>query len=175
MRQRAPLSSAVRLPAMQLNLRELMVLMGLAAIFCVCFLIEPDWNVTEAHRLCDGKSTQVFDSMAACAIGQQPGCTCMRPVNPWAYAFWLVALSLIGIAASVFLRSDFLPAAAPLIVALAAGGTCALFLLSRRESYDEEAWLIGKVVVAVYIAFVMVVFALARSARNWNRTSRTAT
>jgi hypothetical protein len=172
MRQRAPLSSAVRLPAMQLNLRELMVLMGLAAIFCVCFLIEPDWNVTEAHRLCDGKSTQVFDSMAACAIGQQPGCTCMRPVNPWAYAFWLVALSLIGIAASVFLRSDFLPAAAPLIVALAAGGTCALFLLSRRESYDEEAWLIGKVVVAVYIAFVMVVFALARSARHWTFTMR---
>jgi hypothetical protein len=156
---------------MQLNLRELMVLVGLAAVFCVCFLIEPDWNVTEAHRLCDGERTQVFDSMAACAIGQQPGCTCIRPVNPWAYAFWLVALSLIGIAASVWLRSDFLPVAAPLIVALAAGGVFALFLLSHRKSLDEEAWLIGKFVVAVYIAFVMVVFALARSARHWTFTS----
>ena len=154
---------------MQLSLRELVVLVGLAAIFCVCFLIEPDWHVTEAHRLCDGERTELFDSMAACAIGQQPGCTCMRPENPWAYAFWLAALSLIGIAASVLLRSDFLPGVALLIVALAAAGSCALFLLSRRESFDEEAWLIWKVVVAVYIAFVMIVFALARSARHWTR------
>ena len=131
---------------MQLGLRELVVLVGIAAIFCVCFLVEPDWHVTEAHRLCDGERTQVFDSMAACAIGQAPGCTCLRPVNPWAYA-----------------------------VALAAAGACALFLLSRRESFDEEAWLIGKVVVAVYIAFVMVVFALARSARHWTLTRRTET
>jgi len=165
----------VRLPAMKLGLRELVVLVGLAAIFCVCFLVEPDWHVTEAHRLCDGERTQVFDSMAACAIGQAPGCTCLRPVNPWAYAFWLAVLSLIGIAASVLLRSDFLPAAALLIVALAAAGACALFLLSRRESFDEEAWLIGKVVAAVYIAFVMVVFALARSVRHWTITRRTAT
>ena len=160
---------------MQLSLRELVVLVGLAAIFCVCFLVEPDWHVTEAHRLCNGESTRVFDSMAACGIGQQAGCTCMRPVNPWAYAFWLAVLSLIGIAASVLLRSDFLPAAALLIVALAAAGACALFLLSRRESFDEEAWLIGKVVAAVYIAFVMVVFALARSVRHWTITRRTAT
>jgi len=160
---------------MQLSLRELVVLVGLAAIFCVCFLVEPDWHVTEAHRLCDGESTQVFDSMAACAIGQQPGCTCMRPVNPWAYAFWLAVLSSIGIAASVLLRSDFLPAVALLIVALAGAGAFALFLLSRRESFDEEAWLIGKVVVAVYIAFVMVVFALARSARHWTLARRTGT
>jgi hypothetical protein len=159
---------------MQLGLRELVVLVGLAAIFCVCLLVEPDWHLTEAHRLCDGERTQVFDSMADCAIGQQPGCTCMRPVNPWAYVFWLAVLSLIGIAASVLLRSDFLPAAALLIVTLAAAGACALFLLSRRESFDEEAWLIGKVVVAVYIAFVMVVFALARSARHWTLTRRTA-
>ena len=157
-----------------LGLRELVVLVGLAAIFFVCFLVEPDWDVTEAHRLCDGEPTQVFDSMAACAIGQQPRCTCMRPVNPWAYAFWLAALSLIGIAASVFLRSDFLPAAALLIVALAAAGACALSLLSHRESFDEEAWLIGKFVVAAYIAFVMVVFALARSARHWTLARRTA-
>ena len=158
---------------MQLSLRELVVLVGLAAIFCVCFLVEPDWHVTEAHRLCNGESTWVFDSMADCGIGQQAGCTCMRPVNPWAYAFWLAVLSLIGIAASVLLRSDFLPAAALLIVALAAAGACALFLLSRRESFDEEAWLIGKVVAAVYIAFVMVVFALARSARQWTHARRT--
>jgi hypothetical protein len=160
---------------MQLGLRELVVLVGLAAIFCVCFLVEPDWNLPEAHRLCDRERTQVFDSMAACAIGQHPGCTCMRPVNPWAYAFWLAMLSLIGIAASVLLRSDFFPAAALLIVALAAAGACALFLLSRRDSFDEEAWLIGKVVVAVYIAFVMIVFALARSARHWTLARRADT
>ena len=160
---------------MQLGLRELVVLAALAAFFCVCFLVEPDWHVTEVQRLCDGERTQVFESMAACTIGQQPGCTCMRPVNPWAYAFWLAVLSLIGIAASVLLRSDFLPAAALLIVALAAAGACALFLLSRRESFDAEAWLIGKVVVAVYIAFVMVVFALARSARHWSLARRTGT
>ena len=160
---------------MQLGLRELTVLVGLAAIFCVCFLVQPDWHVTEAHRLCDGEPARVFDSMAACDIGQKPGCMCMRPVNPWAYVFWLAVLSSIGIAASVLLRSDFLPAAALLIVALAAAGACALSLLSHRESYDEEAWLIGKVVVAVYIAFVMVVFALARSARHWTLARRTAT
>ena len=160
---------------MQLGLRELTVLVGLAAIFCVCFLVQPDWHVTEAHRLCDGEPARVFDSMAACDIGQEPGCMCMRPDNPWAYVFWLAALSLIGITASVFLRSDFLPAAALLIVALAAAGACALSLLSHRESYDEEAWLIGKVIVAVYIAFVMIVFALARSARHWVLARRDAT
>jgi len=155
---------------MQLSLRELLVLVGLAAIFCVCYLVEPDWNLTEAHRLCDGGRTQVFDSMAACAIGQQPGCTCVRPVNPWAYAYWLAVLSSIGIAASVWLRSEFLAAAPLLIVALAIAGACALSLVSRRESFDEGAWVIGKVIVAVYIAFVMVVFALARSARLWIRS-----
>ena len=160
---------------MHLGLRELVVLVGLAAIFCVCFLIEPDWSVTEAHRLCSGERTQVFDSMAACDIGLQPGCMCMRPTNPWAYAFWLTVLSLIGIAASVLLRSDFFLAAALLIVALAAAGACALFLLSRRDSFDEEAWVIGKVVVAVYIAFVMIVFALARSSRHWALARRTET
>jgi len=158
---------------MQLSLRELVVLVGLAAIFCVCFLVEPDWHVTEAHRLCNGESTQIFDSMEACTTGPQPGCMCMRPVNPWAYVFWLAVLSLIGIAASVLLRSDFLPAAALLIVVLAGAGASALFLLSRRDSFDEEAWVIGKVVVAVYIAFVMVVFALARSARHWSLARRT--
>ena len=160
---------------MKLDLRELVVLVGLAAIFCVCFLVEPDWNLTEAHRLCSGERTQVFDSMAACAIGQQPGCMCMRPANPWAYAFWIAVLSLIGIAASVLLRSDLLPAAALLILALATAGACALLLLSRRDSFDEEAWLIGKVMVAAYIAFVMVVFALARSARHWTLARRTET
>jgi hypothetical protein len=160
---------------MKPGLRELVVLAGLAAIFCVCFLIEPDWDLAEAHRLCGAEPVQVFDSMAACAVGQKPGCMCMRPANPWAYAFWLAALSLIGIAASVFLRSDFLPGAALLIPALAAAGACALFLLSRRESFDEEAWLIGKVMVAAYIAFAMVVFALARSARHWTFARRTKT
>jgi len=159
---------------MQLGLRELTVLVGLAAIFCVCFLVQPDWHVTEAHRLCDGEPARVFDSMAACDIGQEPGCMCMRPVNPWAYVFWLGVLSSIGIAASVLLRSDFLASAALLIVALAAAGACALSLLSHRESFDEEAWLIGKFVVAAYIAFVMVVFALARSARHWTLARRTA-
>lgn len=160
---------------MRLDLRELVVLGGLAATFCVCFLIEPDWNVTEAHRLCGREPAQVFDSMSACSIGQQPGCTCMRPENPWAYVFWLAVLSSIGIAASVLLRSDFLPGAALLIVSLAAAGACALFLLGRRESFDEEALVIGQVVVAVYIAFVLVVFALARSARHWTFARRTAT
>lgn len=160
---------------MRLGLRELMVLFGLAAIFCTSFLVEPDWSVTEAHRFCDGERTQVFDSMTACAVGQQPGCTCMRPANPWAYAFWLTVLSSIGIAASVLLRSDLLSAAALLIVALAASGACALSLLSRRESFDEEAWVIGQAMVAVYIAYVMVVFALARSARHWTFTKRTPT
>jgi hypothetical protein len=160
---------------MRLGLREVMVLVGLAAIFCVCFLIEPDWSVTEAHLSCDGKGTQVFDSMAACDIGLKPGCMCMRPVNPWAYAFWVTMLSLIGIAASWLLRSDLLSAAALLIVALASAGACALFLLSRRGPFDEEAWLIGKIIVAVYIAFVMVVFALARSARHWTLASRPPT
>ncbi len=43
------------------------------------------------------------------------------------------------------------------------------------ESFDEEAWLIGKVIVAVYIAFVMIVFALARSARHWTLARRMET
>jgi hypothetical protein len=159
---------------MRLSIREFVVLVGLAAIFCISFLVEPEWHVREAHRLCDGEHVQVFDSMDACAVDQQSGCTCMRPVNPWAYAFWLTALSSIGIAASRLLRSDLLSAAALLTVALAAAGACALLLLSHREAFDEEAWLIRKFVVAVYIAFVMVVFALARSARHWAFTKRTA-
>ena len=158
---------------MQLSMRELVVLVALAAIFCICFLVQPAWHVTEAHRLCDGQSTQVFDSMSACAIGQHPGCTCMRPVNPWAYVFWLAVLSSIGIAASVLLRSDFFSGALLLIAALAASGACALFLVARRDSFDEGAWLIEKFVVAMYIAFVMIVFAVARSSRHWTLARRT--
>ena len=159
---------------MRLDQRELVVLLGLAVAFCVCFLIEPEWNLTEAHRVCGGDHAQVFESMTACGMGLSPGCGCFRPVNPWAYVFWIVALSLIGIAASILLRSDFLPAVPLLIVALAAAGAYALFALSRRELFDEEAWIIGKFVVAVYIAFVLVVFGFARSARNWIQARRSA-
>jgi len=159
---------------MRLDRRELMVLVGLAVTFFVCFLIEPEWSLTEAHRLCDGEPVQVFDSMPACGIGQSPGCTCFRPDNPWAYAFWVAALLLVGISASVLLRSDFFPAVVLLLVALAAAGTCALFELSRRESFDEEAWIISQLTVAVYIAFVMVTFGFARSARHWILVRRSA-
>ena len=58
---------------MQLSLRELMVLVGLAAIFCVCFLIEPDWNVTEAHRLCDGERTQSLTRWRLALSANNPG------------------------------------------------------------------------------------------------------
>jgi len=159
---------------MRLDRRELVVLLGLAATFFVCFLIEPEWNLAEAHRLCDGKPMQVFDSMDLCAFGQSPGCTCFRPENPWAYVFWIAALSLVGIAASILLRSEFFSGAMLLVVALASAGACALFELSRRGPFSEEDWIIGKFVVAVYVAFVMVIFSFARAARKWMLARRSA-
>jgi hypothetical protein len=160
---------------MRLDLRELVVLVVLAAAYCVCFFIEPDWNVTEAHRLCDGEPTQVFESMSACAVGQRPGCTCMRPESPWAYVFWLVMLPSIGIAAAVLLRSNLLPSAVLLTVALAAAGACALLMLSRRESFEDEAWVFAPYVVGVEIVIVVGTFGIARAVRYWILTKRAAT
>ena len=40
------------------------------------------------------------------------------------YIFWLAVLPLIGVAASILLRSKFLPAAALLSVGLAGAGAC---------------------------------------------------
>jgi hypothetical protein len=160
---------------MQLNVRELVVLFALGAAFCVAFLFEPEWDLTEAHMLCTGEPVRVFDSMAACSAELRPGCPCMRPDNPWAYIFWLVMLPLVGVTAALSLRSRWLPAAAMLSVVLAAAGAGALLLLSHRESFDEEAWAVGQVVVAAYIVFILCIFGLGRVVRHWILTRRSAT
>ena len=157
---------------MRFRPREVVVLLSLAVTFCAAFLIQPEWNVSEAHLLCDGEPTRVFESMAACTVGQPPGCPCVRPENPWAYVFWLCVLPSIGVAASLLLRSH---GAAQLGGALSVAGACALFALSRRNSFDEEAWGVGLLVVAAYIALVLVTFGTTRAITKWISRKMSAT
>jgi hypothetical protein len=148
------------------RLRDWIVLLAMAIAFCVAFLVEPDWNLQEAHLLCDGQPVQVFESMSACALDQPPGCPCIRPDNPWTFWFWVVVLPALGIAAALLLRSPGLRSAAFLAGALAIGGGCALFFIGQRESFDEEAWAASQLVVAIYISVILVAFGAARLVRR---------
>jgi hypothetical protein len=160
---------------MRFQPRELVVLLGLAMSFCVAFLIQPEWNASEAHLLCDGESARMFDSMAACTVGQRPGCPCVRPENPWASVFWLCVLPSIGVAASLLLRLRGSLGAALLGGALAVAGVSALFALSRRNAFDGEAWGLGVLVVAAYIALVLGAFGTTRVITKWLTRKNTAT
>jgi hypothetical protein len=74
--------------------------------------------------------------------------------------------AFVGIAASILLRSGPLRSAASLGAALVVAGTCALFALSRRDSFDEETWATGQLVVAAFIAITMVAFGIARTVKH---------
>ena len=141
------------------------MLLGLATAFYVAFLIQPDWALTEAHRLCEGEPSRIFDSMNACGIGQGPGCTCFRPDNPWAPVFWLAVLPLIGASACLLLRSRFLLGVVLLGAVLAAAG--ALVVLGHRGALDEEGVTVGMLVIAAYIALVLAAFAVCRAVKYW--------
>jgi hypothetical protein len=156
--------------------RELATLMVLAAAFYFAFFIQPDWNLTEAHRLCEGEPSRVFDSMNACGVGQRPGCTCFRPDNPWASVFWFAVLFLIGLSASIFLRSRFLLGVVLLGAVLVVAGAFVLVVFSRRGStMVEEGIAVGALVIAAYIAFALTAFGVCRfvkylfAARRLNR------
>jgi hypothetical protein len=148
------------------------MLLGLATAFYVAFLIQPDWALTEAHRLCEGEPSRIFDSMDACGVGQRPGCTCFRPDNPWASVFWFAVLPLIGASASILLRSRFLPGVVLLGAVLAAAG--ALVVLGHRRSIDEEGIAVEALVIAAYIALILAVFGVCRVVKYWFVAKRSA-
>ena len=146
--------------------RDWTVLLGISIAFGVALLVEPDSNLKEAHRLCAGQAAQVFESMSACTVNQPVACPCIRPQNPWVIAYWLVFLTGVGIAAAFLLRGQRLQRAFALIVAMALGGICGLFLLSRRETFEPEFWYLAPFIVTAYIAITLVAFGLARLARH---------
>jgi hypothetical protein len=148
------------------RVRNGVVLGGLAAAFFVAFLIEPEWHLAEAHRLCEGRRAEVFDSMEACTIGQPPGCPCIRPGSPWAFVFWIVALSLLGLVGGIVLRMRLLAGATALGVALAVAATCALFVLERGVPRGYEPWANLMFVVVVYIPLIIVVFGITNAFRH---------
>lgn len=142
------------------------VLLAISLAFCIALLIEPDGNLQEAHLLCAGQPPQVFESIAACAVNQPPGCPCVRPDNPWLIAYWLVFLPGAGIAAALLLRAKSLLSLVLLAGAMAVGGYGGLLLLSRREMFEPEAWAYAPFVLAVYVAVSLLAFGLARLARH---------
>lgn len=146
--------------------RDWFILLAIAIAFCGALLIEPDWNLQEAHRLCAGQPVQVFESMSACTVNQPPGCPCVRPPNPWVIAYWLAFLPGVGIAAAVLLRTRALLGAVLIVGAMGVGGYCGLFLLSRREAFEPEAWVIAPLAIATETSITLAAFCLARFARQ---------
>jgi hypothetical protein len=146
---------------MSTPLRNAVVLVGVAVLFCVAFLIEPEWYQWKARNLCTG---QVFESLDACIA--PPGCVCARPLNPWVITYWLAFLSGVGIAAAFLLRAKSLLSAVFLAGAMVVGGYGGLLVVSRRELFEPEAWAFAPFVFAVYIAITVFAFAFARVVRH---------
>jgi hypothetical protein len=155
--------------------RDWAVLLTISITICVAFLVEPDWNLQEAHRLCAGQPVQVFESITACSVNQPVACPCVRPQNPWVIAYWLVFLTGVGIAAALLLRAKSLLSAAFLVGAMAIGGCFGFLLLSRRELFEPEAWAYAPFVITAYVAITLVAFGLARLARHLVVKRRPAT
>jgi hypothetical protein len=151
---------------MNLPQRDWIVLLGISVAFCVAWLVEPDWNLKEAHRVCAGQPVQVFESMTACTVNQPPGCPCVRPQNPWVIAYWLVFLVGVGVAAAFLLRSHSLLGAAFLAGAMVVGGYLGIFILSRRKTFEPEAWAFAPYAFAITITITLVAFGLARRIRH---------
>ena len=160
---------------MNLPQRDWIVLLGISVAFCVAWLVEPDWNLQEAHRHCAGQPVEVFESMTACTVNQPVACPCERPQNPWVVVFWLVFLSAVGIAGAFLLRSQLLLSAVLLACAMVVGGYCGLFLLSRRELFEPEAWAFAPYVFAACTGITLVAFGLTRLARRLVVKRRPAT
>jgi hypothetical protein len=146
--------------------RDWIVLLATSIAFCVALLIEPDWNLQEAHLLCAGQPVQVFESMTACSVNLTPACPCVRPQNPWVIAYWLAFLTGAGIAAALLLRMQSLLSAVFLVGAMAVGGYCGLLLLSQSEMFEPEAWAYAPFSIAAQTAITLVAFGLARLARH---------
>lgn len=143
------------------------VLLAISIAFCVAFLVEPDWALQEAHRLCAGQPVQVFESITACSVNQPVACPCVRPQNPWVIAYWFVFLLGVGIAAALLLRAASLLSAVSLAGTMAVGGYSGFLFLSRRELFEPEAWVYAPFVITAYIAITLVAFGLARLVRHF--------
>ena len=150
--------------------RNALVLSGVAGLTCIAFLFEPEWYLREAHNLCTG---QVFGSLDACVA--EPACVCARPLNPWAFVYWLAFLAGVGIAAALLLRTRLLPSAICLLGAIAVGGYCGFFLLSRQPLFEPEAWAFAPIVIAIYASIALIAFGLARLVRQFIAKRRSAT
>jgi hypothetical protein len=143
-------------------LRDLAILVAISIACCVAFLVEPDWNLQEAHLLCAGQPVQVFETMSACEVNMQPACPCVRPQNPWVIVYWLVLLAGIGVAAALWLRARSLPGALGLAAAWVVGGYGGMYFLSRRELFEPEAWAFAPYVFGAQAVIVITVFWLTR-------------
>ena len=158
-----------------LSQRDWIVLLAISITFCVAFLLQPDWNLQEAHLLCAGQPVQVFESMTACSVNQPVACPCVRPQNPWVIAYWLMLLPGAGIAAALLLRAQLLLSAYLLVCAMAVGGYCGFLLLSRREMFEPEAWGYAPFVIGIYTSITLVAFFLVRLTRHLVVKRRQAT
>ena len=152
---------------MTMRRREIAILVGLGMVFFAAFLVQPEWYLSSAKMRCPGVVEKTYESMASCS--GPPGCMCYRPENIWAPLYWIAALLILGIGASLLLRARFVVAAFSLGMALGLFGAAALFVLSRREAFDAEAWLVGEWVVAIYTAFALLTFAVSRAFIHWIR------
>jgi hypothetical protein len=148
------------------------VLLAISIAVCVAFLVQPEGNVQEAHRLCAGQPNQLFESMAACTVNQPVSCSCVRPRNPWVIAYWLVFLPGVGIAAALLLRAR---GAVSLAGAVAVGGFCGFLAISLGEGLEPDAWAAVPLVIAADIAITLAAFGLARLARHLVVTRQPAT
>jgi hypothetical protein len=156
--------------------RDWALLLAIAIGFCVAFLVEPDWNLQEAHRLCAGEPVEIFESITACSVNMPAACPCVRPYNPWVIVYWLVFLLGVGTAAALLLRvRALLMNAVFLVGAMVAGGYSGFLLLSRRELFEPEAWAYAPLVLSAYIAITLVAFGLTRLARHLLVNRRSAT
>jgi len=155
--------------------RDWAVFLAISIAYCVAFLIEPDWNLQEAHFFCAKQPVQVFESMTACSANLSPGCSCVRPQNPWVIVYWLGLLSGTGIAAALLLRAKQLLSLVIVAGAMAVGGYFGFLLLSRRELFEPEAWFIAPYAIAVHIAITFLAFWLARLTRHLVVKRRPAT
>jgi hypothetical protein len=143
-------------------MRDAVVLVAISITFCLAFLVEPDSSLREAQRICAEQPVQNFESMAACSVGQAPGCSCVRTQNPWVIVYWLALLTSVGIAAALLLRAPASMGALLLIVAMASGGFFGFLFLSWRRLFEPEAWGYAPFVIALHTAIALVVYGAAR-------------
>lgn len=147
--------------------RQLGVAATLVVTLLAALLLQPEAAVQEAVLSCPGSADRQFPNMLACSKEMMPGCSCIRPPNPLATLFTAAVPLTLGLIAAFGSIRGWAASAGLLAASIGLTGTGFTLVQRMRGRIDnvDVSYAVSGVIMLIVAS--LVVFTIARFAKNW--------